>query len=154
MVALTGCGHSGNSAATSATGTTPRATWSRPSAPPDPRTLEHAAGTVVAAVPNSMLTFIRTEQGGAWKVFVVTPAGTEQAMDAASDGGTVLVGPTPKGESDADKANNRFRVQAAHLDYRAAVDKLLAAVPNGSITELSLADSNGSTAWEADVWDT
>jgi len=101
-----------------------------------------------------MLTFIRTEQGGAWKVFVVTPAGTEQAMDAASDGGTVLVGPTPKGESDADKANNRFRVQAAHLDYRAAVDKLLAAVPNGSITELSLADSNGSTAWEADVWDT
>ncbi len=44
-------------------------------------------------------------------------------------------------------------MQAAHLDYRAAVDKFLAAVPNGSITEMSLGDSNGSTVWQADVWD-
>ena len=44
-------------------------------------------------------------------------------------------------------------MQAAGLDYRAAVNKMLAIVPNGSITELSLGDANGTTVWEADVWD-
>lgn len=121
---------------------------------PDPRTLVHAAGTAVAAVPNGTLTLIRTEQGGAWRAVVVTPDGTEQAMDVSSDGVELLVGPTPKNESDADKAKNRARVQAARLDYRAAVDKFLAAVPNGSITELNLDETNGTTVWEADVWDT
>lgn len=74
-------------------------------------------------------------------------------MDVSSDGVTVMVGPTPKNETDADKAKHRALVQAARLDYRAAVDKILAAVPNGSITELNLGDSNGTTVWEADVWD-
>ncbi len=104
-------------------------------------------------MPDSALTFIRSEESGTWKVLVVTPDGTEQAMDVSSDGVTVMVGPTPKNETDADKAKHRALVQAARLDYRAAVDKILAAVPNGSITELNLGDSNGTTVWEADVWD-
>lgn len=152
IVALAGCGHSGNSASRSAP-TTPHATWSRPSAPPDPRTLERAGATAVAAVPNATLTSIRTEQGATWRVLVVSQDGTEQAMDVASDGGILMVGPTATNTPDADKATNRARVQAAHLDYRAAVGKLLAAVPNCSITELNLGDSNGSTVWEANVWD-
>lgn len=107
----------------------------------------------MSAVPDGTLTFIGTEQSGSWRVDVVTPDGTEQAMDVSADGVTVLVGPTPAKQSDADKANERARVQAARLDYRAAVDKCLAAVPNGSITELKLDNSNGATVWAADVWD-
>lgn len=153
LVALAGCGHSGKPAATSATTTTSGAKWSRPSAPPDPLTLERAGAAAVKAVPNGTLTLIKTQESGSWRVLVDTPDGTEQSMDVSSDGGTVMVGPTPKNESDADKAANRARVQAAHLDYRAAVDKFLAAVPNGSITEMSLGDSNSTTVWQADVWD-
>jgi uncharacterized membrane protein YkoI len=153
IVALAACGHSGNRAATSATTTTPRASWSRPAAPPDPQTLLRAGAAAVAAVPNSTLTVIRSEESGTWKVLVATPDGTEQAMDMSSDGVTVMVGPTPKNENDADKAKDRARVQAAGLDYRAAVNKMLAIVLNGSITELSLGGTNGTTVWKADVWD-
>jgi uncharacterized membrane protein YkoI len=153
IVALAGCGHNGNPAATSATTTRPSASWSRPAAPPDPLTLLHAGAAAVAAVPDSTLTFIRSEESGTWKVLVVTPDGTEQAMDVSSDGVTVMVGPTRANESDADKAQNRARVQTARLDYRAAVDKILAAVRDASLTELNLGDSNGTTVWEADVWD-
>ncbi len=84
---------------------------------------------------------------------MATADGTEQTMDVSSDGVTVMVGPTRANESDTDKTQNRARVQAAHLDYRAAVDKILAVVPNGSITELKLGNSNGTTVWEADAWD-
>lgn len=153
IVALAGCGHSGKPAATSATTTTPRASWSRPTAPPDPQVLLQAGAAAVAQVPGGTLTLIRSQESGAWRVHVVTPDGTDQSMDVSSDGVTVMVGPTPIKESDADKANERAWVQGARLDYRAAVDKMLATVPSGSITELKLGDSNGTTVWEADVWD-
>jgi hypothetical protein len=154
IAALAGCGQSGNPAAKSTTTTTPHASWSRPSAPPDPKTLLHAGAAAVAAVPNGTLTFIRSsEESGTWKVLVATPDGTAQSMDVSSDGVTVMVGPTPRNQSDADKTQNRARVQAARLDYRAAVDKILAAVRDASVTELNLGDSNGTTVWEADVWD-
>jgi hypothetical protein len=153
LVALAGCGHSGNPGATSATTTTKSATWSRPSAPPDPQVLLRAGAAAVARVPDGTLMLIRTQEAGSWRVLVVTPDGTEQQMDVGGDGMTVLVGPTPRNESDAAKAENRSLVQAARLDYRAAVNKMLTVVPNGSITDLKLANSNGTTAWEADVWD-
>ncbi|GFG75348.1 hypothetical protein MBOT_27130 [Mycobacterium botniense] len=105
----------------------------------------------MAQVPNGTLTLIRSQESGSWKVHVVTPDGTEDSMDVSSDGVTVMVGPTPKNESD--KAKNRALVQAARLDYRAAVNKMLDAVPQGSITELKLGDSNATTVWKADVWD-
>jgi uncharacterized membrane protein YkoI len=154
IAALAGCGHSGNPAATSTTPATSHSKWSRPSAPPDPKTLLRAGAAAVAAVPNGTLTYIRSSnESGTWRVLVVTPDGTDQSMDVSADGGTVMIGPTPKNESDTDKTQNRARVQAARLDYRAAVDKMLAAVRNGSITELDLGDSNGTTVWQADVWD-
>jgi uncharacterized membrane protein YkoI len=112
-----------------------------------------AGAAAVKQVPGGTLISIRSEQSGAWKVQVATPDGTDQSMDVSSDGVTVMVGPTPRKESDAEKAEIRASVQAARLDYRAAVDKMLAAVPEGSITDLKLDDSSGTTVWEADVWD-
>ncbi|WP_322861590.1 hypothetical protein U8D42_07400 [Mycobacterium europaeum] len=108
----------------------------------------------MAQVPQSVLSFIETEQSQSWRVRVVAADGTEQQMDIDSGGTTVLVGPTPRNNSDADTAARRARVAAAHLDYRAAVQKILEVVRSGSITYLSLADTSGATAWEADVWDT
>jgi uncharacterized membrane protein YkoI len=158
LVALAGCGHSGNPSATSATATTTTgSSWSvAPATPPDPHTLLRAAASAVAKVPGGTLTFIQsqTDDTGTWKVRVVTPDGYEQQVKVGSDGYAVLVGPNPRKDSDADKAKRRGLVQTAHLDYQAAMNKMLAALPNGSITELELDDKNGTTMWEAVVWDT
>jgi hypothetical protein len=110
-----------------------------------------AGATALAKVPDATLVFIEseTDDAGTWKIQVVTADGTDQQMKVGVDGFTVLVGPTH-----ADKAQHRANVQAARLDYRAAVDKMLAAVPNGSVTKLNLIEVNGATVWEADVWDT
>ncbi len=155
IAALTGCGHSGTPGATPTT-TTSHSSWERPDAPPDPRTLVRAGAAAVGQVPDSTLIFIEseTDDTGTWKVLVVTPDGTEQEMKIGVDGITVMVGPTPTNDSDADKAEHRALVHAAHLDYQAAVGKMLAAVPNGSITKLSLVDTDNVTTWRADVWDT
>lgn len=155
LLALAGCGHDGKPAATSAT-TTSSASWPRPDAPPDPHTLLRAGATAVGTVPNSILTFIasETEDEGTWKARVVAPDGTEQQLKIGVDGVTVLVGPTPKNDSDTDKAQHRSLIQAAHLDYQAAVNKMLTVVPNGSITELKLDDTNNTTVWNGHVWDT
>ncbi|HET9875105.1 MAG TPA: PepSY domain-containing protein [Mycobacterium sp.] len=156
VLAPAGCGNSSNPGTTSTTTTTTGAAWSRPDTPPDPHTLLRAGGAALAAVPDSTLIFIEseTDDAGTWKVRMATADGTEQQVKVGSDGVTVLVGPTPKNDSAADKAKRRANIQAAQLDYRAAVDKALAAVPNGSITKLDLDDTNGTTVWQADVWDT
>lgn len=154
IAALAGCGHSGKPAATPGTSTSTGSHWSRPSAPPDPQTLLQAGALAVKKVPGGTLTSIRTQETGTWRVHVVTADGTEQSMDVSSDGVTILVGPTPKDQSDADKAKNHALAQAAKLDYRVAVEKFLAAVPNGSISEMHLAEAGGHTVWDADVWDT
>jgi hypothetical protein len=151
---LAGCGRSVDTTATSTTtSTTPHATWTRPAAPPDPQTLLHAGSVAVAAVPNGRLTVIRSQDTGSWRVLVATADGTNQSMDVSSDGFTLMVGPTPTNESDADKAQNRARVQAARVDYRAAAEKILATIAGASISELSLGDSNGTTVWQAVAWD-
>lgn len=129
---------------------------SAPDAPPDPQTLLRAAATAVKHVPGGTLIFIQSETDdmGTWKTHVVTADGTEQQVKVGSDGYTVLVGPTPTHDTDTDKAKHRSLVQAPHLDYQAAVTKVLAAVPDGSIGTLQLDDRNGTTMWDADVWDT
>jgi len=157
LVALAGCGHSGNPGTTSAANTTASSSWSpAPAAPPDPQTLLRAGATAVAKVPDGTLIFIQsdTADAGTWKVRVATQDGTEQQVKTGADGITVLVGPTPRNDSDADKAKRRNLVQAARLDYQAAVNKVLAAVPNGSITELKLDDKDGTAMWDANVYDT
>lgn len=154
-LALAGCGGSGKSGPSSSESTTPEASWSRPEAPPDPRTLLRAGDLAVSQVPDSVLIFIesQTSDAGTWKARVVTRDGTEHQLKIGSDGVAVLVGPTATEDSDADKAKRRANIDGAHLDYRVAVDKVLGAVPNSSITELSLLDMNGTVVWDADVWD-
>jgi hypothetical protein len=151
---LAACGHTGTSSTPTAPSSVHKSWSPPPSAPPDPQSLLRAGATAVAQVAHSMLNFIETEQSQAWRVRVVVPDGNEQQMDIGSDGMTVLVEPTPRNNSDAGTAARRARMAGAHLDYRAAVDKILQVVPSGSITYLSLADTSGATAWEADVWDT
>ncbi|MEB3067675.1 PepSY domain-containing protein [[Mycobacterium] vasticus] len=154
-LALAGCSGAGRSDPTSAQ-TSPSSAWSRPDAPPDPRTLMSAGDLAVAQVPDSVLIFIesQTNDAGTWKARVVTPDGVEHQLEIGSDATVVLVGPTATDDGDGDKAKRRANVDGAHLDYRAAVAKVLAALPNGSITELSLLDMNGTVVWDADVWDT
>ncbi|AEF35494.1 conserved hypothetical protein [Mycolicibacter sinensis] len=103
-----------------------------------------------------MLIFIESQSSdaGTWKARVVTSDGAERQLKIGSDGVAVLVGPTATEDSDADKAKRRANVEGARLDYRAAVNRVLTAVPNASITELSLLDMNGTVVWDADVWDT
>ena len=96
----------------------------------------------------------QTSHAGPRKALVFTSEGTERQLKIGSDGVAVLVGPTATEDSDADKAKRRANVDGAHLDYRRAVATVLTAVPNGSITELSLLDMNGAIVWNADVWDT
>ncbi|MEB3020675.1 PepSY domain-containing protein [[Mycobacterium] crassicus] len=155
-LALAGCSGNGRPDSTSAQSTSPQAGWTRPDAPPDPHTLLRAGALAVSQVPDSVLIFIesQTSDAGTWKARVVTPDGAEQQLKIGSDGVAVLVGPTATEDSDADKAKRRANVDGAHLDYRSAVNKVLGAVPNGSITELSLLDMNGTVVWDADVWDT
>ncbi len=155
-LALAGCSGNGRSGGASAGSTTPGASWSGPDAPPDPHTLLRAADLAVSQVAGSVLIFIesQTSDEGTWKARVVTADGTEQQLTIGSDAAAVLVGPTATEDNDADKAKRRANVDGARLNYRAAVDKVLTAVPNGSITELSLLDMNGTIVWHADVWDT
>lgn len=165
VVAFSGCagsddedaGSAGTTAAPAATSAGPGVTTSAP-APTAPAStgidaLRGAGSTATAAVPESTLISIETERDGRWEVQVVTADGTEHEMDVSSDGATVTMGPTAKTEDEADKAKHRDRVQAAQVDYRAAADKVLAEVPNGTITELNLDSNNGTTVWEADVVD-
>lgn len=156
VLALSGCSGNGNSVASSRESAQPDASWTRPDAPPDPHTLLRAGDLAVSQVPDSVLIFIesQTSDAGTWNTGVVTPDGAEHQLKIGSDGVAVLVGPTVTEDSDADKAKRRANVDSTHLDYRGAVDQILRAVPNSSITELSLLDMNGTVVWDADVWDT
>lgn len=128
-----------------------------PSTPPGPgpdsQALERAGSTAVGAVPGSTLISIETERNGTWEVQVVTADGVEHETDVSGDGADVVAGPVTDNEDEADRAKHRARVQAAQLDYKAAVDAILTAVPNGTITELNIDGENGTTVWEADVVD-
>ncbi|PLV54428.1 hypothetical protein X011_03085 [Mycobacterium tuberculosis variant microti OV254] len=131
---LAGCGHSGDSTATSTSSmtapssTTVHTTWTRPDTPPDPHNLIHAGSVALGAVPGGKLTSIKSQETGTWRVLVATPDGANQAMDVSSDGATLMVGPTPANQDDSDKAKTRALVQAARLDYRTAAEKILSII--------------------------
>ncbi|OBA58154.1 hypothetical protein A5647_21840 [Mycobacterium sp. 1100029.7] len=153
---LAGCGHGGDSTATSGSTstTTTHTTWTRPAAPPDPQTLLHAGSIALGAVPNGKLTVISSQETGSWRITVATPDGTNQSLEVSSDGKTLMVGPAPANQSDDDKAKTRARIQAARVDYRAAAETILATIAGASISELRLADGNGGPVWQAVAWDT
>ncbi|RSN15780.1 metallopeptidase [Nonomuraea sp. WAC 01424] len=112
--------------------------------------LKEAAKVALDAVPGSKLVSIESEQNGKlWEVKVVGSDGTEHEMDVQS--GKVVKGPTAKQEDAQVKAKRRDLVAAAKLDYVQAADKIVAAVPEGHVTELKLGTENGKGVWEADV---
>ncbi|WP_049563611.1 PepSY domain-containing protein [Nonomuraea sp. SBT364] len=114
--------------------------------------LKKAGDAALAAVPNSTLISIESEEDGKiWEVQVVDGQGAEQQMDIDATTGQVVNGPTAE-ESDAeDKAKHLERVKAAKLSYAQAADKIAASVPEGRITELNLDSSKDKTVWESDV---
>ncbi|WP_188195012.1 PepSY domain-containing protein [Nonomuraea sp. SYSU D8015] len=112
--------------------------------------LRQAGQAALTAVPGSMLISIETEEDGRlWEVQVVDRAGTEHQMDVAA--GKVVAGPTQERDDAEDKAKRRNRVRAAKLGYLEAAEKIVATVPGGRITELSLDGELGRTVWESDV---
>ncbi|WP_344473776.1 PepSY domain-containing protein [Nonomuraea monospora] len=123
---------------------------SSPAGSPGAGDLKQAAQAALGAVPGSTLVSIETEENGRlWEVQVVGKDGTEHQLDVES--GKVVAGPTTEQEDADDKAKHRARVSAAKLDYAQAADKIVAAVPEGRVTELNLDTEQGKTVWEADV---
>lgn len=108
--------------------------------------LQRVAGTRVMAIESD-------RDGTAWEAHLITADGSEREVVLSRDGNAVLAGPTVKGDSLEDKAEHRQRLNAARLDYRAAVGKALATVPGGTVTNLGLDNHDAMTVWEADVFD-
>lgn len=163
MAALTACGGGGqapsSSPATSSTtssgpsssGTSEQAEPSASSA--DNQHLLAAGETAQDAVTDSTVVSIETDNFDTqWEVEVVTSDGTKHEAKVSAEGTEVTSGPDEKSDDADDKTEHRELVDAAALDYRAAVDKVTQAVP-GRITELELDTDNGATVWEADVVD-
>lgn len=153
-VTLSGCSARGTGESSRESGT-PEAAWNRAGPPPDPHTLLRAGDLAVSQVPDSVLIAIenQTQESGTWRVQVVTPDGAEHQLTIGSDAVAVLVAPTVIEGTNADKAKRRANVEGTRVDFRGAVDRVLRAVPNSSITELDLLDMNGTLVWQADVWD-
>jgi uncharacterized membrane protein YkoI len=159
MAAVVACG--GGQAPTTAnpdkqdgTSAAPAPTQSPPQATAKGNTaLLAAAETARGTVPGSTVSSIETERDDTqWEVQVITTDGVEHEVEVSADGTQVLSGPLAKPEDAKDTAKHRSRIQAAKLDFRAAVDAVAKAV-DGRITELNLDDRDGTTVWEADVVD-
>lgn len=120
--------------------TTPRC-W-RPRTP--------ARGTV----PDSTIYSIESEHDGTqWEVEVLAADGVKHEVEVSADGAAVLTGPIAKPDDTKDVTKHRDRVQAAKLNFRAAVDAITKAV-DGRVTELGLDDrDDGPVVGEADVID-
>lgn len=113
-----------------------------------------AAETARGTVPDSTVYAIESEHDNTqWEVAVVATDGVKHEVEVSADGATVLTGPIAKPDDAKDVTKHRNRVQAAKLDFRAAVDAITKAV-DGRITELGLDNrDDGTVVWEADVID-
>ncbi|WKG02062.1 PepSY domain-containing protein [Mycolicibacterium sp. HK-90] len=138
---------------TTAAPAAPAPTSVQPSAG-DNSALLAAADTARGAVPDSTVYAIDSERNGTqWEVQVITADGVKHEAEISADGATILNGPIAKPDDPEDVAEHRNHLQAAKLDFRAAVDAVTKAV-DGRITELGLDDRDGGTVvWEADVID-
>lgn len=113
-----------------------------------------AAETAHRAVPDSTVYAVDSERNNTqWEVQLISADGVKHEVEVSADGATVLNGPVAKPDDPEDVAEHRSRVEAAKLDFRAAVDAVTKAV-DGRITELGLDGRDGGTVvWEADVVD-
>lgn len=106
-----------------------------------------AAETALGKVGSGTVISIDSErQGKVWEVQIITSDGTEHEVLVSSSSGEVVEQPRAE-KADAEDTS---AVQAATVDYRAAVQKIRD-VRSGTITELNLDKYRGTVVWEADV---
>lgn len=74
-------------------------------------------------------------------------------MDVAADGRRVVAGPFVEPDEADDLAENSSAVQAARLDHRNGVDKLLSTDPGAQVTDLDLGYDDGRLEWDAEIID-
>ncbi|MFI7612915.1 PepSY domain-containing protein [Nonomuraea terrae] len=102
------------------------------------------------AVPGSTVMAMETEENGRrWEVQLAGRDGAEHQVDVES--GQVVSGPVAEDGDPEDKAQHLRLLRAAKLDYAQAADKVMATVPEGRITELSLDFEQNKAVWESDV---
>lgn len=115
--------------------------------------LLRAGQTALAAVAGSTVVAIEREgDERGWEVQAVTTDGQKYELALSPDGRKVLRVPQPDGKDPGAQARRRQLVQAAQLDYRAAVQKIDAA-RQGTITELELGSERDKAVWKAEVID-
>lgn len=111
-----------------------------------------AAGQTAAAELGGTVTTIDSEPSG-WEVHVVFGDGTEQEVGLSPDGRRVVFGPFEDRDDFEDQRENQAMIQAARLDYRAAVEAARSALPGGEISDIDLDFDGGGVTWEASVYE-
>lgn len=103
---------------------------------------EAGQGTVVAVQDEA--------DGTEWDVRLVLRDGTVQELHLANDG-TVLAGPSEDATDPNEQSRNRAQVAAAAVGLADAEQRMLAAVPGGSVTSIALDDYQQGVVWQGDV---
>jgi uncharacterized membrane protein YkoI len=99
-------------------------------------------GTVVSVEDESA--------GTEWDVRVVLSDGTVREVHLADDG-TVVAGPSQEATDAETESANRAQVAAATVGLAAAHRRMLAAVPDGLVTAIALAEYQDRVVWRGDV---
>ena len=121
-----------------------------PTATPGPTADEIAAlakrevgeGTVVSVADESA--------GTEWDVRVILEDGSVQEVHLATDG-SVVAGPSEDATDANAQSANRAQVAAASITLAAAQKRMLAAVPDGLVTAIGLAEYQDRVVWQGDV---
>lgn len=110
-----------------------------------------AAETALVAVPGGRISSLESERGGqAWEVHVLTEDGEERQLRVSGDGSEVT-SDTAENSDDDDRTENQV-LFGAEVDHVAASEAVLAEVPDGVISELTLdEDDDDALTWEAGV---
>lgn len=110
-----------------------------------------AAETALVAVDGGRISSIESERGGqAWEVHVLTEDGAERQLRISGNGSEVSAD-TAENTDDDDRTENQV-LYGAEVDHAAAAEAVLAEVPDGVISELTLdEDDDDALTWEAGV---
>lgn len=114
--------------------------------------LEQAGAAARSAVKDSTLLSVQAQNNGQiWEVQLAGPDGTEHVVDMDAAG--KAISPARVKDTGAwEKARVMAIVKAAKINFKEAVEKVSAAVPQGKITHLSLdMYDDKRLVWDADV---
>jgi len=107
-----------------------------------------AAETALAEVDGTLTTVDRDDNG--WDVTVVAADGTENDLDLSLDGATIERGPDSDDNDADDRADQQRLVQAAQLDYLAAIEAARGQSGGGTLVGVDLDDSDNRVEWDVD----